>query len=246
MIISFFGYVFGYNEYAKQNLFAALNNYINIFDEGEQNFWVIDCLFVFAILNIRENNYEKAKLFSQKALNIALRIEKTQKGFNNRIMYGQLNLANYYKQKKNLKNTEKYFQLALKTLLCSPFEDNETLGDVFYSLGKFYKVTNQIKESQEYLLNSIKQYELKFGENTPKMIDISKELGELYFKERNFNEAIRYFEKALILAKKMSFNYEIFEIYEILISLCDESQDFHKKEIYLAEIKLIEKIYEIE
>ena len=174
-------------------------------------------------------NYSKAGEYFRKAINAYNDIEDTVK-------LGSLymNLGSVFNELGKYDSSFYYFSLAKELFLET--QDLERLAFLFLCVGEYYELTGRMKEAKDNMFEGLEIS--KRTNNRGAMLEIYHFLGRNFNKNKQYYEAIRYLDTALVFAndakkprKKKLIAEELMVAYSELEQF---SQAFYYAELFLS------------
>ncbi len=113
-------------------------------------------------------------------------------------------------QETNLFNdAERFFRMCLRLK-----SDSVKRSDIFNRLGSVYEQTNRPKEAKDYFVTAMNL----LNENKDKIGTINNNMGVLFMHLRQFDEASKYFHKAILIREELLDTVKIESIYDLACS----------------------------
>lgn len=155
--------------------------------------FVSSCNQIGALLT-RQDNYEEAKVYLNKALSAALSSLDT----NNPVIAGTyIAFGVIYSAEENYPLSLKYHDKALAIRLLKFGKNHADVATCYGNIGNVYFNSQNYEKAIEFHLKAMKVREKLFGKTGSEVIQSYTNLGNAYRESKNYKEAIRYFEKAL-------------------------------------------------
>jgi len=224
------------NSFLSSNIDSAMFYMKKAYDLNERignDYYRARCLYNFGNINYKKGYLRKAEYFAKQALFFA------SKSKNEKILYRAENLLGLIEyDNAEYDKSIMHFQNALKKINETDF--NDYYATIYFNLGN-------LTITKEDTLNALAYYEL-----SRKYALLSKDtLTELITYnsialieiDKNRNKAEKYFNKALILSKKINEYSEAFNIHINLSNLYNKKRNFEKSIHHLRDAEaLIDKI----
>lgn len=137
------------------------------------------------------------------------------------------NMGEVYFQTKSYFNALDYFNKSYNILLDE--KDMVTLGEVEDKLGRTYFALENYSIAEEYYYKSLNR--LKEIDNKYYIIDVLIDMGILNL-QKDLNQSIIYYEKALEIAIDISSNKKIRNIYKLISEYYEKIQDYKSALVY--------------
>jgi tetratricopeptide (TPR) repeat protein len=119
-------------------------------------------------------------------------------------------ISNYYIKEENSDSIFKYAQLGLN--LAKITEDKFNIARFKYSLSIAYEIENKNNISLAFILDSKKYFETDLL-HASYLASIYKQLGNLYKNFSKYDIALEYYQKGLIISKKLNDSINIASVY---------------------------------
>ncbi|MGH2666113.1 MAG: tetratricopeptide repeat protein [Flavobacterium sp.] len=155
---------------------------------------LIDSYNQLGIIVTRQDKYDKAKMYLEKALSAGLSLPDNA---NLVIATTYISLGVVYNAEENYNESLKYHNKALSIRLLKLGENDATVATSYGNLGNVYRNNKNFDKSIEAHLKAMKIREKLFGLNSVEIIESYVGLGNTYKEEKKYTISLGYFEKAL-------------------------------------------------
>lgn len=146
------------------------------------------------IILTRQDKYEKAKTYLEKALSTGLSSLDTN---NLVIATTYISLGVVYNAEENYNQSLIYHNKALSIRLLKLGEYDAQVATSYGNIGNVYRNSGDFDKSIDAHLKAMKIREKLFGEASAEIIDSYVGLGNVYREKKDYTTSLKYFEKAL-------------------------------------------------
>ncbi|MES2850211.1 MAG: tetratricopeptide repeat protein, partial [Bacteroidota bacterium] len=166
------------------------------FERAGENEKVADAYNQMGSILARQDKFDSAKLFLQKALSICLSLQDTN---TLTIARTYITLGVVYAAEDNFTQSLVYHNRALDIRLMKLGEDNSEVATSYGNIGNVYLRSRNFENSLTAHLKAMHIREMLFGKNSSEIIQSYSGLGNVYREMKQYDLSLQYFEKGIIV-----------------------------------------------
>ncbi len=217
----------GVSCYMLSNYKMALDFFLKAYNSFKKSGNILqqgNCLSNIGLIYDEWSNYPKAEKYFKQALEL-----KTKAGDKSSMATTLINLGNIYYYNYNYQGSLDYYYRA--KLLFEEVNNKQGIGQCLNNIAIIYKAWGNTTQAMKYLKEAEKFYTQ--NKNEYELSKVYSNMADIYCEQyKNYKQGIQYYEKSLVLKKKLGDLQGIGMVYNNMGSLYGNMEDYSKATSY--------------